>query len=227
MLAADRRNALVDCAQELFFTVGYEPTTVANIIERAGISKGGFYHHFSAKEELLDAIAERMALQLIAGSKDVLDDPDIDSLTRLNRFLERSLQWKTQTARQLRVLSEAILKPENVLLFERMVSVVNETLHPLLAGIIRQGAEEGVFSTVSPDIVAEVYLSMARGRGELISRSIAAALDGNMDQAVAGMADRLRHEASAMDRLLGAPEGSVHMFDTEELRPLFEAIVAG
>jgi AcrR family transcriptional regulator len=31
---------------------------VADIIGKAGVSKGGFYHHFTSKEELLEAPVE-------------------------------------------------------------------------------------------------------------------------------------------------------------------------
>ena len=58
-----RRLELVDLAQRLFLERGYERTTVNDVIDAAGVSKGAFYHHFRAKEELLEAIAERFARQ--------------------------------------------------------------------------------------------------------------------------------------------------------------------
>jgi AcrR family transcriptional regulator len=40
-------------AVELFAQHGYDGTSVAQVITRAGVAKGGFYHHFASKEALL------------------------------------------------------------------------------------------------------------------------------------------------------------------------------
>src|SRR6185437_776110 len=58
---AVRRAELLDCAQGLFLTRGYDQTTVNDVIAATGLSKGAFYHHFRAKEDLLEAIADRFA----------------------------------------------------------------------------------------------------------------------------------------------------------------------
>ena len=58
---AVRRAELIDCAQCLFLTRGYEATTINDVINATGVSKGAFYHHFRAKEDLLEAIARRFA----------------------------------------------------------------------------------------------------------------------------------------------------------------------
>lgn len=60
-----RRNELLDSAQALFFSKGCEATTITDIMESAGVSKGGFYHHFTAKEDLLEALGERLATETV------------------------------------------------------------------------------------------------------------------------------------------------------------------
>jgi AcrR family transcriptional regulator len=57
---AVRRAELIDCAQRLFLTRGYERTTINDVIAAAGLSKGAFYHHFRSKEDMLEAIAEQL-----------------------------------------------------------------------------------------------------------------------------------------------------------------------
>jgi AcrR family transcriptional regulator len=44
---------VLDVATELFAEQGYDATSVAQVIERAGLTKGGFYHHFASKDALL------------------------------------------------------------------------------------------------------------------------------------------------------------------------------
>ncbi|HEY2299224.1 MAG TPA: TetR/AcrR family transcriptional regulator [Jatrophihabitans sp.] len=47
------RDRVLDVAAELFADQGYDATSVAQVIERAGLTKGGFYHHFASKDALL------------------------------------------------------------------------------------------------------------------------------------------------------------------------------
>ena len=50
---ADARARVLEAAVELFAAQGYDGTSVTQVINRAGVAKGGFYHHFASKEALL------------------------------------------------------------------------------------------------------------------------------------------------------------------------------
>jgi len=53
---------IVDCADDLFYRQGFEATSFADIAAAVGISRGNFYYHYKAKDDLLEAvIARRMA----------------------------------------------------------------------------------------------------------------------------------------------------------------------
>lgn len=47
------RKQLLDVALELFSEKGFQLTTVQEIVARAGVTKGAFYHHFESKQEVL------------------------------------------------------------------------------------------------------------------------------------------------------------------------------
>src|SRR5437867_2717131 len=51
--APDARARVLDAAVELFAQHGYDGTSVSQVITKAGVAKGGFYHHFASKESLL------------------------------------------------------------------------------------------------------------------------------------------------------------------------------
>ncbi|RUL69515.1 TetR/AcrR family transcriptional regulator [Dyella choica] len=46
------RQRIVDCARELFNRRGFDEVSIDEIMQRAGLTRGGFYNHFKAKEEL-------------------------------------------------------------------------------------------------------------------------------------------------------------------------------
>lgn len=52
-LRGSAREAIVEAAVEYFHKQGYEATSVQEVVDRARVTKGAFYHYFSSKEELL------------------------------------------------------------------------------------------------------------------------------------------------------------------------------
>jgi AcrR family transcriptional regulator len=52
--------AIVSAGRELMAEHGYSAVTVDALVARAGVAKGAFYHHFSAKKALLDAVVDQL-----------------------------------------------------------------------------------------------------------------------------------------------------------------------
>ena len=52
----DRKRTLLDVGRDLFITHGYTATSIDEICEGAGVTKGGFFHYFSTKEEFAKAL---------------------------------------------------------------------------------------------------------------------------------------------------------------------------
>ena len=54
-------NLILDVAFRLFMEKGYEHTSIQDIIDHLGsLSKGAIYHHFKSKEDILEAVTNRM-----------------------------------------------------------------------------------------------------------------------------------------------------------------------
>jgi AcrR family transcriptional regulator len=65
MAAADRREAILAAALDLFSERGYHETSLEAVAERAGISKALIYEHFSSKRELHGALLETYVQELL------------------------------------------------------------------------------------------------------------------------------------------------------------------
>src|SRR5450755_160712 len=127
-----RRAELLDCAEVLFLAHGYDHATVNDVIDSAGVSKGAFYDYFTSKEALLEAIAERFARRSVEQLGDILEDPALDALTRLNAFLARSRELRLEAAPIIRPLFAAIFRPENIVLYHRISAAGMALMTPLL-----------------------------------------------------------------------------------------------
>lgn len=51
-----KKDEIIIIALDLFLEKGYEKTTITDIMEKAHLSKGGMYHHFASKEDILEAV---------------------------------------------------------------------------------------------------------------------------------------------------------------------------
>ena len=218
--AAVRRAELIDCAQGLFLTRGYDRTTVGDVIAAAGVSKGAFYHHFAAKEDLLQAIAERFARDNLAFIARLQADASLDALQRINRLLALGREWKREHMAALKAMFTTLLKPENAVLYHRIVEAAFAVLAPALAQIIAIGEAEGVFDAGDPRIAAETLLWLSNGRRPVVIQALALA-ETDPEAAVRMIAARVGGEAAIAERILGLPAGALDILGPEdELRAM-------
>ena len=54
----DTRGRIIAAAWQLFYEQGYEETTIDEIVEESGTSKGSFYHYFRSKDDLLGTLSD-------------------------------------------------------------------------------------------------------------------------------------------------------------------------
>lgn len=66
MRPEERQEQLLDVAEQVFAELGYSATTMAEVAERAGVTKPVLYHHFASKEGLAAACIVRARRELLA-----------------------------------------------------------------------------------------------------------------------------------------------------------------
>ena len=82
-----RRAQILDAAEKLFFEKGYDRTSVQDILDALGMSKGGFYHYFDAKDAVLRAVSERRAERRFSRLNTELYGGRRSAIDRLNLLL--------------------------------------------------------------------------------------------------------------------------------------------
>ena len=152
--AEERKNEILDVAEELFAEKGYDNASTNDIIARIGIARGTLYHHFGSKEEILDAIVDRMTREGISQARSIVNDKSLPILKRLTGVLG-SLQVKGSARNEV---MEQMHKPQNALLHQKMQERLINGVVPLIAQLIKEGNESGIFDTKYPNEAAEMIM---------------------------------------------------------------------
>jgi AcrR family transcriptional regulator len=220
---AVRREELIDCAQRLFLAQGYEKTTINDVIAATGLSKGAFYHHFRAKEDLLAAITERIARDSVVFVTALQADSDLDALQRLNALLALGREWKLEHIGELRAMFTTLLRPENAMLYHRIVEAAFTVMTPALTAVIEQGASEGLFDVGDARTAAETLLWLGNGRRPIVMQGLTLA-ETDVEAGLGLIVTRIRAEEAIIGRILGlAPGGVDLMGSVDDLRAMIVA----
>ena len=148
--AEERKNEILDVAERLFGTKGFDNTSTNDILNEIGIARGTLYYHFKSKEDILDAMIERMSRQLIKKAADIFNQKDIPVLQRLTMMM-MALNVDGNLGQEV---MDQVHKPQNALLHQKMQIGLLTGINPLITSLI----EEGICQTDFPAEVAEMTL---------------------------------------------------------------------
>ena len=81
------RDLLVDTMKQLLWERGYDATSPNHVLERSGVGKGSFYHHFKSKKSLAIAAMEARADELITEFDTVIATTQGDWLDKVSAYL--------------------------------------------------------------------------------------------------------------------------------------------
>jgi len=214
-----RRNKIVDAAQRLVYTKGYEQMSIQDILAELHISKGAFYHYFDSKQMLLEALIERMARQVIDLLVPIVSDERLPAPEKLHRVFDYASRWKTDRKEILLSLVSVWYADENAILRQKAQAALLPVIAPLLTEIVCQGVREGVFHTAYPDQISGIMFSLLQDFGDTLVTLIV-----NQERNPGSLQSLEALSAShqdAIERILGAQPGSLPLFDASILSEWF------
>ena len=133
------KGRIINAAWDLFYEQGYDDTTVEEIIERSGTSKGSFYHYFEGKDALLGSLSyifDEEYENLRDNMPDGMDS--FDKLLYLNEKLFAMIENRIDIELLKRLYStQLVTKGEKHLLDSKRV------YYKLLKAIVTEGQEAG------------------------------------------------------------------------------------
>lgn len=138
-----RYGQIVDVAAELFKRKGYAATSISEIAQAAGMTKGSLYHYIYTKEDLLSAIVEQAHLNTASLGRELLAS-DMRAEDKLRLAIERHLRGTEKNRTKIQVLYREF----PVLPAERFSEVIQarDTYEQAIKEVVRQGQREGFFA---------------------------------------------------------------------------------
>ncbi|WP_022764282.1 TetR/AcrR family transcriptional regulator [Butyrivibrio sp. XPD2006] len=192
--AEERKNEILDVAEQLFAEKGFDAASTNDIINRIGIARGTLYHHFASKEEILDAIVDRMTRLAIYRAGIIIADKRLSVIERLTATV-KALNIKSDTGTEV---LEQLHRPQNALLHQKMQDRLVKEVVPLYAILIKEGNKEGIFNSKYPAEAAEMIMIYSN-----------AAFDDLAELTPGEKLSKGKAFVYHIERILGAEEGSL------------------
>jgi len=160
--AIQTRTRILQAAEACFASAGYDATGVAEVCERAGISKGAFYHHFPSKQAAFFALLQGWLEELDAEIVDsVWHADDVPAALRhMSGMIERVLK---AAGNQLPIFLDFWARAAREPALWEATNAPYRRYRGLIADLIAAGVAQGTIRAVDPALVARVLVAYAVG----------------------------------------------------------------
>ncbi|MBQ7885451.1 MAG: TetR/AcrR family transcriptional regulator [Clostridia bacterium] len=218
-----RRGELLATAERLFYTKGYERTSVQDILTEMNFSKGGFYHHFDSKLSVLEAICELRAQECCEQAKLAAAKAEGSAVDKLNAVFHDSAILTSGNSSFVSLMIHVAYREDGALMREKMKKSQLAGMQGVLEEILKQGMSEGEFFVGDVPACAQMLLRLYLVFTDEIAFLLAQedSEEALMDELVS----KLNVYRTAIERVLVAPFGSVVLFEAKELQLLAQTIL--
>jgi TetR/AcrR family transcriptional repressor of nem operon len=159
------RERIVAVAAELFRKNGFHNTSLTQILNAAGLTKGGFYFHFKSKEELGDAVIEYMREFWVKNVLSAIEKEE-GALAKIERMFDIMIETHEGNVFHgcalLAVLTAEMMEVEEH--FSECLRKIYMNWKQNIVQILEQGKKEGLFKEwINPDSLALLIIGALQG----------------------------------------------------------------
>lgn len=140
-----RKAAIIETAESLFYTKGYENTSIQDVLDALNLSKGGFYHHFESKLSLLCAICENRVEKYAEDCRKYIEENKLSPVEMLNCVFSFSSYLKDSSLEYISIMLDVAYRRQQMMLREHMNSAGLMLMRDMIAEAIDRGVAENLF----------------------------------------------------------------------------------
>ena len=147
-------NRILEAATRLFIEKGYEHTSIQDIISNlGGLSKGAIYHHFKSKEDILEAVTDKMTEESNKILEKIRDREDLTGKEKMKMIFKESV-GRSDMDDLFAVGPDLSNNPR--LLFSTFRDTLDNVAPFYIRPIIEQGIADGTIQTDYPAALSEL-----------------------------------------------------------------------
>jgi AcrR family transcriptional regulator len=143
----ETHTRILASAERLFATKGFNGTSMNDIVEESGFSKGAIYGHFESKERLFLSLWEQQTVIGIGQLRQMFS-PDDSTVDKLLKVAEMTMVSSCDCPREMgRMQIEFMVAASRMKSLEPDMQKRYETIHGFIREIFEEGIEKGEFTT--------------------------------------------------------------------------------
>lgn len=158
MNKADKKDMILNSAEELMCRMDYNKISVDMIAKNAGIGKGSIYYYFESKDDIINAVIERSYSTAIQEYFSKFCDDNSSAIIKI-KALFYSIIAKNFNDNKQNIIIALHIK-DSLTIHTKMLIIAVKTITPILTGLLEKGVEEGSIHTETPKESAEMIVSM-------------------------------------------------------------------
>lgn len=206
-----RRGQILDAAEKLFFERGYDRTSIQDILDALGLSKGGFYHYFDAKQTVLRELCERRWSARFDRLKAELYGAHRSPMDRLNLLMGMANLFEGEDAPFAALMLKICYRDGDASIRDYRRRVLVDNLTPLVGDVLCAGVGDGSMHTRTPAETGRLLLLLACDVNDEACGLLASEPE-NPDRVIR-VIELLNAYRASVETLAGAPYGSATLFN--------------
>lgn len=144
-------DRILEASKRLFLEKGYDNTTIQDIVnELDGLTKGAVYYHFKSKEEIMNALEDKMffdnnPFEMVHAHTELNALEKLRMLVKLNKNDED----------QIELMKQSIPLMKNPQILARTLDSNYRILYPYCLALFEEGKKDGSIPVENPQVLAE------------------------------------------------------------------------
>lgn len=156
-MSSRTKQLLLDAAVKLFSTNGYAETSLQQLVDEAGLTKGAFYHHYRSKEEILRQIHDAFIDEQLARATAA-----VEAASTPSQALRSLIRSEMQALHQHQDVVTVFLRERRA--FSpgtwQVIRRKRDRLENVVVGLMKEGMAAGEFRDGDPRLIAYGVLGM-------------------------------------------------------------------
>ena len=142
-----RITEILNVAEPLFYSKGYQETSISDIVTNMGVAHGTIYYYFKSKEEILEALLERYLLNVVSEVKTKIRTDNITPPCKIQLIIQILIK---SMYRDKRLSFEFLYNDRTIHFLDKFARQGKQVMYPLFLEAIEEGNQKKYFQTAHP-----------------------------------------------------------------------------